>query len=240
MKANSYYRLPGIIGGLGPMASVYFYEMITEHTLAKCDQDHIDLLLTSRATTPDRTAYILGQSDESPLPVMISEAKRLISAGADVIVIPCNTAHYFYDGLCEAISVPVINIMVETVKYCVGKGMKKAGILATEGTVRSRTYERVCNEYGVEAAYPCDASQKLINEIIYGDIKQGRPADMEKFGRVAYELREQSCDTLILGCTELSLVKRNGHLGRFYTDSLEVLADVTIRSCGKTSIGFDL
>ena len=95
MKANSYYRLPGIIGGLGPMASVYFYEMITEHTLAKCDQDHIDLLLTSRATTPDRTAYILGQSDESPLPVMISEAKRLISAGADVIVIPCNTAHYF-------------------------------------------------------------------------------------------------------------------------------------------------
>ena len=237
MKANSYYRLPGIIGGLGPMASVYFYEMITEHTLAKCDQDHIDLLLTSRATTPDRTAYILGQSDESPLPVMISEAKRLISAGADVIVIPCNTAHYFYDGLCEAISVPVINIMVETVKYCVGKGMKKVGILATEGTVRSRTYERVCNEYGVETAYPCDASQKLI---IYGDIKQGRPADMEKFGRVAYELREQSCDTLILGCTELSLVKRNGHLGRFYTDSLEVLADVTIRSCGKTSIGFDL
>lgn len=133
------------------MASVYFYEIDTEHTLAKCDQDHIDLLLTSRATTPDRTAYILGQSDESPLPVMISEARRLISAGADVIVIPCNTAHYFYDGLCEAISVPVINIMVETVKYCVGKGMKKVGILATEGTVRSRTYERVCNEYGVEA-----------------------------------------------------------------------------------------
>ena len=240
MKQNDFYKLPGIIGGLGPMASVYFYEMITEHTLAECDQDHIDLLLSSRATTPDRTAYILGQSNESPLPVMIAEAKRLISVGADVIVIPCNTAHYFYDGLCEAISVPVINIMTETVKYCVGKGMKKVGILATEGTVRSGTYERVCREYGVETAYPCDASQKLINEIIYDDIKKGIPADMEKFGRVAYELREQSCDTLILGCTELSLVKRNGHLGKFYTDSLEVLASVTIERCGKTPVGFDL
>lgn len=105
-----------------------------------------------------------------------------------------------------------------------GRGLTKGSAMSTE----------------LRRAYPCDASQKLINEIIYGDIKQGRPADMEKFGRVAYELREQSCDTLILGCTELSLVKRNGHLGRFYTDSLEVLADVTIRSCGKTSIGFDL
>ena len=83
MKANSYYRLPGIIGGLGPMASVYFYEMITEHTLAKCDQDHIDLLLTSRATTPDRTAYILGQSDENPLPVMISDCLLYTSDAAD-------------------------------------------------------------------------------------------------------------------------------------------------------------
>lgn len=240
MKAENFFKLPGIIGGLGPMASVYFYEMITSHTLATCDQDHIDLLISSRATTPDRTAYILGQSSESPLPVMIKEANRLISAGADVIVIPCNTAHYFYDGLCESVSVPVINIMTETVRYCVGKGMKKVGILATEGTVKSGTYEKVCRDLGVEAAYPCESSQRLINEIIYSDIKQGKSADMEKFGRVAYELREQNCDTLILGCTELSLVKRNGHLGRFYTDSLEVLASVTIERCGKTAIGFEL
>ena len=94
--------LLGILGGLGPMSTFYFCELLTAHTLAKSDADHVDMLISSRASTPDRTAYILGNSLESPLPVMLEEARRLAAAGADLIVIPCNTAHYFYDGLAEA------------------------------------------------------------------------------------------------------------------------------------------
>ena len=89
----------GILGGLGPMASAYFYEMITEHTKAERDQDHIDILLSSRASTPDRTDYIMGRSDESPLPIMIKDAKYLESCKVSAIVIPCNTAHYFIDEI---------------------------------------------------------------------------------------------------------------------------------------------
>ncbi len=234
------FKTLGILGGLGPMATVYFYEMLTEHTRVSCDQEHINIIISSRATTPDRTAYILGKSKENPLPVMVEEAHRLVSAGADVIVLPCNTAHYFYDELSRATGVPIINIITETVSYCLQNGMKKIGLLATEGTVQSQAYGNVCKNSGISVAYPCRESQKLINEIIYDEIKQGKDADMEKFGRVAYELRGQGCDTLVLGCTELSLLKKSGHLGKYYTDSLEVLAAVTIERCGKTPVGFDL
>ena len=239
MANHDICRVLGILGGLGPMATVYFYEMLTEHTAATTDQEHIDILISSRATTPDRTAYILGQSTDNPLPIMIEEAKRLMTAGAEVLVLPCNTAHYFYDELSRATGAPIINIITETVAFCAARGMKTVGLLATEGTVSSGAYHAKCRDYGLTALTPGAASQALINEIIYGEIKRGLPPDMEKFGRVAYELREQGCDTLILGCTELSLLKKSGRLGNYYTDSLEILAAATIRRCGKNPIGFD-
>lgn len=125
MLDEKIFKTLGILGGLGPMATVYFYEMLTEHTRVSCDQEHINIIISSRATTPDRTAYILGKSKENPLPVMVEEAHRLVSAGADVIVLPCNTAHYFYDELSRATGVPIINIITETVSYCLQNGMKK-------------------------------------------------------------------------------------------------------------------
>ena len=81
---NEKQPLLGILGGLGPMSTVYFYELLTAHTKASSDADHIDMLISSRATTPDRTAFILGRSKEDPLPVMIEEALRLERAGADL------------------------------------------------------------------------------------------------------------------------------------------------------------
>ena len=104
----------GILGGLGPASTVYFCELLTNHTLATCDSDHIDMLVSSRATTPDRTAYILDKSSPDPLPVMLAEAHRLENAGVDLIVVPCNTAHYFYDGLARGCKTPILNIIDET------------------------------------------------------------------------------------------------------------------------------
>lgn len=231
--------LLGILGGLGPMATVYFYEMLTSHTEAAVDQDHIDLLISSRATTPDRTAFILGKSEDNPLPAMIEEAKRLAHAGAALIVIPCNTAHYFYDELSKMCEVPILNIIEETVRHCASCGYQKVGILATEGTVSSGAYHTVCRSYGIEAVAPSKEAQAVINRIIYDEIKMGREPDMEAFLAVANHLRAQGCDTLILGCTELSLLKKGGALDRYYTDSLEVLAAATIRACHKTPVGFD-
>ena len=167
-------KVLGILGGLGPMATVYFYEMLTRHTQAARDQDHIDVIINSRATTPDRTSYILGQSAENPFDIMAADAARLVTFGADVIAIPCNTAHYFYDRLNETIPIPILNMVEETVLAAKAGGSARVGILATTGTVRTRTYQRMCEKHGLPCAVPDDAAQAAVMDIIYGDIKAGR------------------------------------------------------------------
>lgn len=226
-------KLLGILGGLGPMATVYFYELLTSKTKAFSDQDHIDIIISSRATTPDRSSYITGKSKESPLPVMIDEACRLESGGADLLVMPCNTAHYFYDELTRTVKIPFINIVDETVKYCKSHGYRKVGILATEGTVYAGAYQKICEKNGIEYALPSEENQKKLQKIIFENIKQGKSADMVLFSEITAELKEKSCDAVILGCTELSLIKKDEHLGKEFVDSMEVLAEVTIRACGK-------
>ena len=86
----------GILGGLGPAASCYLYQMLIDHTPATCDQDHIDIVISSRASTPDRTAFIMGKSKDDPFAVMEQDGFSLVHYGATVLAIPCNTAHYFF------------------------------------------------------------------------------------------------------------------------------------------------
>ena len=229
----------GILGGLGPMSGVYFCEMLLSHTKAERDQDHLNFLLSSRADTPDRTAYITGESREDPTPVMIREVRRLSEAGADLIAIPCNTAHYFYDAVAKASSVPILNIIESTAAYCAARGFSKVGVMATAGTVSSGSYKNALDKHGIECITPSPEDQRLVGEIIYGDVKQGKDPDSHCFLRIANVLRQQGAETVILGCTELSLLKRTFRLGEDFTDSLEVLALSALRLCGKTPIGFE-
>jgi len=231
--------LLGILGGLGPMSTVYFCELLISHTKAESDADHIDMLISSRATTPDRTAFILGKSPLDPLPVMLEEAERLVRGGADLIVIPCNTAHYFYEGLLEKIQVPMINIIEETVLHLKQTGISTFGLLATEGTVFSRAYEKVCNRLGVTCIVPNEDEQRRISSIIYDDIKRNRPVELSEFLEIAASMQKRGCERLILGCTELSLLKKQLPSDTLFVDSLEVLAYRTILACNKTPIGFD-
>ncbi len=218
------------------MATAYFYELLTSLTKADCDQDHIDIVISSRATTPDRTAFITGASHKDPLSAMIPDAKKLVDFGADVIAIPCNTAHYFYDRLAAAVEVPILNIIEESVNTLLIQGVKKFGLLATDGTVDSCTYQRYCEGKDIECIVPDRERQARIMSIIYGQIKCGAPVDMESFFEVAHYMRSLGCEKLILGCTELSLIKKSERLGDFYVDSLECLALSTIKACEKQSI----
>lgn len=231
--------LLGILGGLGPMSTVCFYEMLTARTQAASDRDHIDMVISSRATTPDRTAYILGHSDQNPLPVMIEDARRLVSYGANLLAVPCNTAHFFYDALRAAVSVPILNIIEETVGAIANMGIQKVGILATEGTVSSGAYHKVCATHGIAVATPTKEDQQRLNMLIYQTIKSGVRPRVEDLERISAPLRRAGCERLILGCTELSLIKRDCALDDdVYIDSTEVLALRTICRCGKTPIGF--
>ena len=237
MKTCTYL---GILGGLGPMSTVYFCELLNRHTAATCDADHIDMLISSKATTPDRTAYILDKNSPDPLPVMLSEAHRLENAGVDLIVVPCNTAHYFYDGLTEGCQTPILNIIDETTAHLARTGVKTFGLLATVGTVQSGAYERFCAPRGLVCIPPTEEEQAIISNIIFGQIKQNKPVDMAAFDGVVSSLRSRGCEKIVLGCTELSLLKKEGLDDDLFVDSLDVLAYRTILACGKTPVGFPI
>lgn len=219
----------GVMGGLGPMASVYFYKMVVDMTDAKTDQEHVDMVITNRATTPDRSAYILGQSDDNPVYTLVDDAKKLEKFGVDFIVITCNTAHYFYDKINKSVNIPVLSIVEETVKYAKENGHKKLGILATTGNIKTRLYQNMCEKFDMDYFILDDSKQEKVMEIIYDDIKSGKPADMNKFNKLIDHLKENGCDGVVLGCTELSILKNDNNLDSdFYIDSLEVLATQTI------------
>ncbi len=232
------HKLLGVLGGLGPMSTFRFCELLTAHTAATCDADHIDMLISSRASTPDRTAFILGNSSLSPLPAMREETERLVRGGAGLIVIPCNTAHYFYDALAAECPVPMLNIIRETVGFLNRRGVRRFGLLATEGTVRSRSYHRYTEGTDLECLVPTEREQACMTDIIYGAVKCGKAPDMAAFRTVAESLLARGCEALVLGCTELSLLPKDTLSPDLYVDSLDVLAYRTIQACGKQPIGF--
>ena len=228
-------KLLGILGGLGPMATAYFYELLTSLTVVERDQDHIDMVISSRSSTPDRSSFILGQSDDNPLPIMIEEAKKLEIYGADVIAIPCNTAHYFYDGIAKEINIPILNIIDETVAHLYDSGVRKAALFATEGTCKAGTYQR-SGKGKVEIITPDKKDQDIITDIIFESIKKGLDPDINSFSEIADRMKSLGCERVILGCTELSLVKKNYEIIKnddFFVDSLEILARRTVEACEK-------
>ena len=222
----------GVIGGLGPGATAHFMELVIRMTRAEQDQEHLNMIVYSIPSIPDRTAYILDRSKPSPLPGMIRIGKLLREQNAACVAIPCFTAHYFYDALCDGIGLPVINALRETAEYLRRIGVRRAGIMATDGTVQSGLFHRELTAQGIEPVEPAPEEQQDVMRLIYGDIKQNRPADMDRFRRVRDHLRSRGAEVIILGCTELSLIKRDNPIGGGFIDAMEVLAAASVRACG--------
>lgn len=225
----------GILGGLGPLATVYFMDLIVKMTEAKKDQDHISMIVLNHAAIPDRTDFILDNTKPNPLPMMIDDAKKLQAAGSDYVVMPCNTAHFFYEQIQHNITIPMLNIIEETVKYARDeKGVKKLGILATKGTVSAGSYQRMCEKYGIEGAVPSLHDEQSLMNIIYNQVKAGKEVNITEFIKIIENMKADGCDAVTLGCTELSVINKDFALCRDdVIDSLEVLAKRSIELCGK-------
>ncbi len=193
----------GIIGGMGPLATADIFEKIIRHTDAKSDQEHIRVVIDSNTTIPDRTAALLhGGAD--PVPEMTGSAKYLESIGADVLVMPCNTAHGFYDAVAASVKIPVLNMIGITRDVLKAKGITKAGLLATDGTVETGVYAKAFEGSGVELITPEKEDQASVMDVVYNGVKAGdMEHDVTGFKRCCEDLLEAGAQTLILGCTEL-------------------------------------
>lgn len=223
----------GVIGGLGPMATVYYLELVVSMTDVRRDQDHPEIVLMDIPTIPDRTAFILGKSEEDPVVPMIRAGVQLKQMGATILTTPCVTAHYFHEELQRGIGLPVIHVIRETAGLLRQSGISKVGLMATDGTVRSGIFQKELEREGISVVLPAEEDQKGVMSLIYDQVKAGRPADMELFASIRDRLREQGAQVVILGCTELSLLKKQVDLGRGILDVLDVLAKSSVIACGK-------
>lgn len=222
----------GIIGGMGPLATQLLYKEITERTAAECDRDHIDMIILSHATMPDRTAAILSGDTEPVKKLLLADAEFLKKNGVGAIAIPCNTSHYFWEYLQKCVGIPIVNMVSETVKRVTEKGIKKIGVLATDGTVFTEIYKKECEKAGAEYFVPDEEHQKIVMRIIYDQIKKGLPGSDEDFATLDRHLKQNGCEGAILACTELSCYAKQAGASDFYTDALDVLCEKSIEICG--------
>ena len=216
----------GILGGLGPAASCYFYDMLVRLCPATCDQDHPDVLLYSKASIPDRSAYLLGHG-ESPLPALQEGIRLLERAGAKVIAVPCATAHHFHSEMQEVTDVPVLNMLEITAKALRNEGVTRAALLATEGSYVSGAFAAALEGEGIATLLPTREGRAALMDVIYG-IKSGRMPGTEVLEALAAPLIALGAEKVILGCTELSLFAQAG-LPEIYIDAMRVLAEELLR-----------
>ncbi|WP_439865348.1 amino acid racemase [Pseudomonas antarctica] len=201
----------GIVGGVGPAATVDFMSKVVAHTPAGCDQDHIKMVVEQNPQIPDRTANLLnGETD--PTMAMYATCKRLERAGVNAIAIPCNTAHAFVERIQPHLRVPIVNMLTETVEAIVqqyGSG-KTVGLLATCGTIKSQVYHEAARRAGLQIMVPAADYQSLVMEAIYAPhgIKAGFTDGIckDQLLMAVEHLCELGAGVVILGCTELPLV----------------------------------
>jgi len=204
-------RRIGIIGGIGPLATVDLMEKIINNTPADKDQEHLKMIVEHNPQIPDRTAHLL-EDKEDPIIPLYSCAKKLEQREADFIVIPCNTAHAFVDRIQRHLSIPIINMIEEVVK-CIGDKYSRAGtigLLATSGTIQTKIYHSAFEKTDIQLIIPDETHQEMVMQAIYGEngvkagITRGEPE--EKLLQAASFLVSQGARVLILGCTELPLL----------------------------------
>ena len=224
----------GILGGMGPMASQLFYKMITQHTKAGKDQDHIEIMVYSDSKMPDRTGAILAGEYHKVDERMRRDAQLLADCGCEAICVTCNTAHFFVDRIKDGIPVPFIHMIRET-SAAMAESFPggKIGIMATDGTVSTNLYQNVLKEYGLVPFTPCEEIQKQVMHQIYDCIKAGKPYDEESWTKIENEFKAAGCSSVLLACTELSIIKADEDLDDWYVDPMLVMARKAVEFCEK-------
>lgn len=214
----------GIIGGVGPLASVYFYEKIVLMTNVNTDQEHLNMIILNHATIPDRTEYILGKSNKNPLDDFLKDINMLEKNKVDLIAIPCNTACYFHKEMEASTKIPILNMIEVCINNISKSNIKKIGIMATEGTIKAKLYQHYASKYNIECVVLDEEFQNQVMHIIYDYVKANLIPPKEEFMALANKMQAAGAMKIILGCTELSVLKKNLNLDEYFIDPLDDLA----------------
>jgi len=219
------HKIVGILGGMGPEATIDLFAKIVHSTPASRDQDHLRIIIDNNPRIPDRQEAIL-EGGPSPVPHLIETARNLEAVGADFIVMPCNTAHYWIEEIRKAVRIPVIDMIKETAEEVARlyPSSRTVGLLAATGTVRSGLYQRRLLDVGIRMVSPSDDDQAALMRVIYA-VKSGNSS---KSSAAAIEIGQRlvaaGAEAVIAGCTEIPLILGAGDLSIPIIDATEVLA----------------
>lgn len=240
--ANRQTAIPGILGGLGPLAHIKFEQTLLEQSVrrgARGDQEHPVWILMNATQVPDRTQSIKGDAPDCT-PSIVRYSRMLQRAGADFLVVTCNTAHAFYEAVQAQLDVPWIPLMGCTTQVIREQypAVQRVGILATDGTLQTRLYHRSLTQAGLTPLCPAIASpmQKRVMQTIYhpeGGIKttgaQVSKKALRDLSHATAWLKAQGAEVVIAGCTELSVaLAQIPDLPLPWIDPLEAVADITL------------
>lgn len=206
----------GVLGGMGPLATIDFLHKLVQATPATADQEHVPVLAVSIPQVPDRTAAFRGEGD-SPLPAMVASGRRLVEGGAGLIVVPCNTAHLWFDEIHAALGLPMLHLVDAALEDALTQAGRYArlGLLATDATMASGLYVNrafhlghdsghdVCMQWVLPTAHEMlDWVMPGIEAVKAGEIERGQAVLL----RAARALARRGADVLVLGCTEIPVV----------------------------------
>jgi len=224
-------KIIGILGGMGPEATIDLFYKIIKFTPAEKDQDHLRIIIDNNPKIPDRTAAILGKG-EDPLPALQETAQNLEKAGVNFIVIPCNTAHYFLSSIQESVNIPVLNMIEETAKETKKRipQIKKVGLLASIGVYKSKIYHQHFKKFNIEVISPQEKDKEEIIKVIY-TIKAGDLSKRVKKNilKIVQKLIDKGAEAIIAGCTEIPLVLKEGDISVPLIDPTQILAGIAVQ-----------
>lgn len=222
-------KVAGVLGGLGPEATIDFMARVVAATGAECDQDHIRMLIDHNPTVPNRHQAIAGITP-SVGPQLAAMAKGLESAGADFLVMVCNTAHAYAEEIRGAVNIPFVSIIDVTVEALADQSVKAVGVMAAEGCLRANLYQDALAAAGYEAVLWSDSELEDFMALVYR-IKAGeQDADIEAgIAKLAASLVFSGAEVLIAGCTEIPLFMSSGQAPAPMLSSTDLLVQRTIK-----------
>lgn len=224
-------KVIGVLGGMGPEATNDLCAMITRFTPAQSDQEHLQVLSFNNPRIPDRTAAIL-RGGESPLEEICHTGLTLEKAGADFLVIPCNTAHHYYPQLTERLRIPVVHMIQETAAKArqLLPDAKVAGLLSTSGTLGAGIYQQPFTDAGFSLVSPNETDQQaLVMDSIYA-IKAGEKEQAaQNLAKAAQKLIDEGAELIIAGCTEIPLALTQDLVPVPMINPAEILARAAVR-----------
>jgi len=234
MQSGKEKKALGILGGMGPLATADLFKKIVLLTDASRDTDHIRIYIDNDPAIPDRTAAILNDG-EDPLPEMTRALRTLERCGADCIILPCNTAHWFLPRLQERTTLPILSMLTVTADTCAKtRPGQRAGILATRGTLSTGLYDKALAAKGIECVLPDEPGRDTLMHAIYDGVKKGAALEPLRDGLLALleRMTSQGAGYFILACTEMPIVREVLALPGDFIDPTVELARAAIAYCG--------